>query len=142
MNMILSLDTVKSQAKSLRQSLAASGHTISHSEALELIAKQHGHRDWNTLHASLGNNAGPPWIVGSRVTGAYLGRRFAGEIIGIRDIADGSRFRITVRFDKAVDVIPFESMSNLRKQVNTVVDRAGRTWEKTSDGQPHMVLDM
>jgi len=50
-----SLDSLKTQAKSLRQSLAETGHNVSHAQSLELLAKQLGHRDWNTLHAKVGN---------------------------------------------------------------------------------------
>ena len=47
-------DTHKQMAKRLRADLATRDVTISHAEALELVAHQHGARDWNTLaaHAS------------------------------------------------------------------------------------------
>lgn len=137
-----SLADLKTQAKSLRQALAGSGHAISHSQSLELLARQMGHRDWNTLHASAGNTPTVPYHVGQRVSGAYIGQRFQAEIIGVRTLADKSRFHITLRFDQPVDVIRFDSMSNLRSQVSATVDRTGRTFEKTSDGQPHLVLDI
>jgi hypothetical protein len=41
----------KQQAKRLRTSLAERGVEVTHSEALELVAQQHGARDWNTLAA-------------------------------------------------------------------------------------------
>ena len=41
----------KQQAKRLRTSLAERGVEVTHSEALELVAHQHGARDWNTLAA-------------------------------------------------------------------------------------------
>lgn len=139
----LSLDRLKLQAKNLRQSLADQGHSISHSQSLELLAKQMGHRDWNILHASIGNQPAPAWQVHPRrVTGRYLGHRFAGQVTALREMADGKHFGLTVRFDTPIDVVEFDSMSNFRQQVNAVVDRSGRTVEKTSDGQPHLVLDM
>ena len=41
----------KSMARRLRADLAARDVTLSHSEALELVARQYGVRDWNTLAA-------------------------------------------------------------------------------------------
>ena len=43
----------KSMAKSLRDSLAARGVSFSHSECLEMVAKQFGVADWNTLAAKV-----------------------------------------------------------------------------------------
>jgi catechol 2,3-dioxygenase-like lactoylglutathione lyase family enzyme len=43
--------SAKQMARRLRADLAARGVTITHSEALELVAHQHGARDWNTLAA-------------------------------------------------------------------------------------------
>lgn len=39
-------------ATRLRRALAATGAEIRHAQALELVAQQLGHRDWNTLVAS------------------------------------------------------------------------------------------
>ncbi len=47
-----SLDTLKTQARRLRAELTKSGTAIGHSAALELLAKQQGFKDWNTLHAA------------------------------------------------------------------------------------------
>ena len=53
----------KAMAKSLRNSLAARNILLSHSECLEIVAKQSGFVDWNTLSAKLDvqltNFAGP-----------------------------------------------------------------------------------
>ena len=43
----------KAMAKSLRDSLAARSVLFSHSECLEIVAKQSGFADWNTLSAKL-----------------------------------------------------------------------------------------
>ncbi len=43
----------KSMAKSLRASLAARSVLLSHGESLEIVAKQFGFADWNTLSAKL-----------------------------------------------------------------------------------------
>ena len=41
-------DQAKARARELRAELAAAGTPISHSEALECVAKELGYRDWNT----------------------------------------------------------------------------------------------
>lgn len=43
----------KAMAKAMREALAARGTTISHSEALEIIARQFGLASWNILSARL-----------------------------------------------------------------------------------------
>jgi len=43
----------KAMARALREGLAETGLEISHSRALELVARQAGARDWNTLSARL-----------------------------------------------------------------------------------------
>ena len=43
----------KTMAKSLRASLAARSVLLSHGECLEIVAKQFGFADWNTLSAKL-----------------------------------------------------------------------------------------
>ncbi|WP_193605642.1 DUF6225 family protein [Nocardioides dongkuii] len=42
----------KERARLLRQELAAAGFDVPHSLTLELVAHQHGFRDWNTLAAT------------------------------------------------------------------------------------------
>lgn len=134
------LDDLKTQAERLRANLANDGDFISHSEALELIAHQHGFRDWNGLHAACGNRPPPtPLAIGARVSGRYLGQEFAGEIIGLETLSPG-RVRITLNFDEPVDVITFESFSAFRQRVSCVIDGDGKTAEKTSNGQPHLEL--
>jgi catechol 2,3-dioxygenase-like lactoylglutathione lyase family enzyme len=43
----------KKMARRLRTDLADSGVAVSHSQALEIVAHQHGARDWNTLAAGI-----------------------------------------------------------------------------------------
>lgn len=135
-----SIAGLKAQAKALRAALAASGRDVSHSQSLELLARQHGVRDWNTLHAMAGN-APPGFVLGQRVAGRYLGQHFRGKILAIRSMADDTRLAVTIRFDCPVDVIRFEGMSNLRSQVNAVIDLDGCTVEKTSDGLPQLMIE-
>ena len=137
-----SLDSLKTQAKSLRQSLAETGHNVSHAQSLELLAKQLGHRDWNTLHAKVGNAPAVLFQVGQTVTGSYMGHTFKGILKQVNVLTDGAYHRLTVRFDAPIDVIPFAGMSNFRQQITATVDKNGVTAEKTSDGRPHLVLKM
>ena len=53
----------------------------------------------------------------------------------------GAAFDVTIRFDEAVDVVEFESFSNLRTQVQITVSAAGVSAFRTSDGVPHMVVE-
>lgn len=138
-----SLDALKDQAKRLRARLASEGETISHSRSLELIAAQYGQRDWNTLHAAVGNRPPfNPWMLGSRVKGHYLGQPFEGEILGVQALAaHPGRYRVTMKFDEPVDVVTFESFSAFRQRVMATVDETGRTVEKTSNGRPQLELE-
>lgn len=136
------LDALKAQARRLRKSLEAEGNFISHSEALELVARQYGHRDWNTLHAAAGNRRPEPLAVGSKVSGRYLGQAFTARIIGLTRLNDGARYRVTLDLDEPVDVVTFESFSAWRRRVNGTIGRDGTSAAKTSDGQPHLVLSL
>ena len=138
-----SLAALKSQAKRLRAGLEENGTQISHSRSLELLARQMGFKDWNTLHAAVGNRPQPsPVMLGERVQGTYLGQAFEGEVIGIRTVGAGEKYRLTLHFDEPVDVVTFDSFSAYRQRINCTVDQAGVTAERTSDGRPHLVLDL
>jgi hypothetical protein len=50
----------KAMAKSLRASLSARSVLLSHGECLEIVAKQFGVADWNTLSAKLVARSGHP----------------------------------------------------------------------------------
>jgi hypothetical protein len=134
-----SLEDYKRQAKALRAELG----DLSHAQALELVAKQHGARNWNTLHASLANAPRKAaYAPGQRVSGSYLGQRFEGVIKAVRAIGSDGHCEITLRFDAPVDVVRFHSFSSLRRQVIATIDWTGRTLRKTSDGHPHLILDI
>lgn len=47
------IENLKSQAKRLRNNLAAKNIPLSHSQALEAIAAVHEYKDWNTASAKL-----------------------------------------------------------------------------------------
>ena len=140
------MEGAKAQARTLRAALAAEGREVGHSQALELVAKSHGFRDWNTLHAAIGNGPVPPVVLGQVVEGRYLKQRFLGEVTGIRQLSEGryseGRYEVTLHFDEPVDVVTFDSFSNFRTRVSKVVGPDGRSFDVTSDGVPHLVIDL
>ncbi|MBI1219373.1 MAG: hypothetical protein GC186_12575 [Rhodobacteraceae bacterium] len=134
------LSEAKAQAKALRAALQARGTAISHAQALELVAQQHGARDWNTLHARLEQRNGPSELaLGDRVRGYYLGQPFTGEIVALAGPADHRQ--IEIRLDQPVDTVQFGSFSNLRRQIRGTINTAGRSPRKTSDGAPQLVVE-
>ena len=78
----------KQQAKRLRTSLAERGVEVTHSEALELVAHQHGARDWNTLAAAHAEVAPPraggfgPVIPVLRIFDVDKAREFYTDFLG------------------------------------------------------------
>ena len=136
------IEDLKSQAKRLRASLATS-NPISHSQALEAVARQHGYKDWNTIHAACGNALpGPPWQVGQAVTGAYLGKPVRGTIRSVRAWAEGRMFRVTLDLDEPVNVSAFDSFEVTRRRLTATLSREGETVEKITGGTPQLKLDV
>ena len=135
-----SIETLKSEARALRAERAVAGAPLTHGHALEEIARRHGHRDWNTASAALPNRVMVPFQVGQRVAGTYLGRPFAGLLLGVQLMPDMRHFEVTVKFDKPVDVSRFDSMVIPRQRVRATIDVHGISAARTSDGEPHMRL--
>ena len=88
----------KAMARTLREALAAKATTISNSEALELVARMLGERDWNTLAAAIeaARQREAAWTrlegVHARrepVTGLIVGRVRGGFSV---DLGDASAF--------------------------------------------------
>lgn len=141
-NPLPSVDELKAQAKRLRAQLAILNTPMSHSQSLELLARQYGLRDWNTLHAKASalSNHRPPWAVGDYVRGRYLDQPCAGRILALSVRPDG-RYRVTVHLDEAVDVVPFDSFSSWRQRVTATMSAVGLSVGRRSDGVPHLVLE-
>jgi len=128
------LAAAKAMARALRA--GPGGQGLSHSAALERVARAHGFADWNGCRAAIAGIAPAP---GDRVAGRYLGQWFRGRIR--RAQAEGQGWtRITVDFDHPVDVVRFAAFSNLRRRVSASIGPAGHSRERTSDGQPQLVL--
>lgn len=127
----------KTQAKALRKALAAQGVTISHAQALELLAQQQGERDWNTLHAKLAKSL--TLQLNQILKGRYMGQFFEGTLISIAK--KGSHYQIVIQLDKPIDTVTFSSFSNHRKRLRAVINSDGQSLAKTSDGVPHLVIE-
>lgn len=131
----------KTQARRLRGQLAETGTDISHGQALDLVARQHGARDWNTLRALAVKSAStPPLGVGDRVQGRYLGQPFTGHVHGLSQTARAPFRRITLHFDTPVDVVRFDSFSAFRQRVSGTIGRDGVSPQKTSNGEPQLIV--
>ena len=78
---------------------------------------------------------------GDLVSGRYLKQTFSGRVLGVRELYDGAAFEVTIQFDEAVDVVEFDSFSNLRTRVTITVSPAGVSQARTSDGAPHMIVE-
>jgi hypothetical protein len=132
---------VKDQAKRLRIKMAEDGETIGHANSLELVAHQHGFRDWNTMLAAIGN--GPPtgWVIGDKVSGTYLSQPFTGQVASI-SITKPGWFRLELHLDEAIDVVKFDGFSNFRTRIRGVIGPKGHSVERTSDGQAHLQIDL
>lgn len=133
-------DQAKARAREIRAQEAAKGRQISHSASLELVAREQGHPDWNTLSARLGNTPEVPLQIGDRVCGSYLKQPFDGTVLSVSSRADGSAFDVVIEFDTPVDVVTFDSFNNFRSRVHALISPGGTSFVKTSDGIPHMVV--
>jgi hypothetical protein len=140
---IRTLAEAKAAARALRSALEALGHGVCHGQALDLVARQNGERNWNALHARLCVEAAPagspPFHLHQRVQGHYLKQSFTGEIVALS--CDGNtRYKLAIRLDAPVDTVVFDSFSNWRRHIRGVVGRDGRSRHKTADGAPHLIV--
>lgn len=129
----------KQEARHLRATLAEQGEAISHAQALERVARRHGFRDWNAFHAEMRNRRPQGWQAGGRVTGRYLSQPFAATVLAAERLRPGW-FRLVLDLDAAVDVVRFDSFSNLRRRIRVVIGPDSHSKERTSDGTPHVEL--
>lgn len=137
---IQSVQSLKFEAKALREERSAAGESISHAAALEAVAKAHGFRDWNTARAVLPDRVAVPFQVGQRVHGTYLEQPFKGMLIGVQLMGDGQHFKITVNFDEPVNVTPNFMFAAYRHRVVATVDLHGVTPALRGNGTPQMVV--
>lgn len=138
---IFTRDRAKIRAKTLRAEALANGRLMSHSQALEQMARENGFSDWNVMSARLGNRPDFNFSVGDVVAGDYLKQAFIGRVTLVREMAGGSAFEIEVDFDEPVDVVSFTSFSAWRKRVRATITARGVSFAKTGDGLPQMVIE-
>ncbi|MGB8621388.1 MAG: glyoxalase superfamily protein [Paracoccaceae bacterium] len=131
----------KAQARRLRERLNAEGSEISHGKSLELVAHQHGFRDWNTFHAAIGNRPPAGFTPGGRVRGHYLSQPFEATVLSVEMPRPGW-FRLELDLDTPVDVVTFDSFSNFRKRIRGTVGPSGVSRERTADGRPHLEIEI
>jgi hypothetical protein len=131
----------KEQAQRLRTKLTEDGSPIGHAKSLELVAHQHGFRDWNTMFAAIGNGPPKDWVVGDKVNGTYLSQPFSAHVVGMSIVKPGW-FRLELQLDEAVDVVTSDSFSNFRSRIRGVVGPKGHSIERTSDGEPQLQVDL
>lgn len=132
--------TYKDQAKRLRAALAEDGFAVSHSKALELVARQHGTRDWNTLAAAPAPTQGVPFHVGDRVEGTFNGQPAQGRVFGMEQTIKPDLWRATIAFDPPVDVVTSKLFSSERRRVTMVIGADGRSRRLTGTETGVMAL--
>jgi hypothetical protein len=142
-------DAHKASAKRLRTALAEDGIAITHAKALELVARQNGARDWNTLAAQAPEAkptpvatiaATAPFGVGEAVAGTFNGRAAHGRIIGLEETIKPDLWRVTVAFDPPVDVATSQLFTAERRRVQMVVGADGRSRRLTGTETGVMAL--
>lgn len=136
----LSAQTLKSEAKALRETRAKAGLPLTHGAALEEVARAHGYRDWNTARAALPDRVPVPFQLGMRVKGFYLEQPFRGALIGVQLLADMQHYKVTVMFDEPVNVTPDFMFSAHRQRVVATIDVHGTSIAMRGNGQPQMRL--
>ncbi len=135
----VSIARLKREARRYREQALLDGESISHSAALERIAKEYGFRDWNTASAVLTKES-LQLCIGQQVTGRYLGHSFQGELRGLQAVSPQT-LRVEIAFDSPIDVVGFSSFSAWRRRIRGVIGRNGRSIAKISTGEPHLVID-
>jgi hypothetical protein len=140
----------KASAKRLRAALAEDGIAVSHARALELVARQNGVRDWNTLAAQPAGAGRPvpaapvvaaaPFGVGETVEGTFNGRDAHGRVIGLEETIKPDLWRVTVAFDPPVNAATSQLFSAERRRVQMVVGADGRSRRLTGTETGVMAL--
>ncbi len=137
---IPSSQTLKAEARNLREHRARAGQPMTHSAALESVARSHGYRDWNTARAALPDRSAVPFQPGMRLRGFYLEQPFTGLLIGVQILSGLRHLKVTVQFDEPVNVTPNLMFAAHRTRVTATVDARGFSPALRGNGQPQMRL--
>jgi hypothetical protein len=135
-----SAQTLKSEARALRETRQKLGETLTHGAALDQVSRAHGFRDWNTARAALPDRVPVPFQVGMRVRGFYLEQPFKGLLIGVQLSSSMTTYAVTVMFDEPVNVTPNFMFAAHRQRVTATVDIHGVSPALRGNGQPQMRL--
>lgn len=140
----------KTHARRLRDALAAEGIGLSHGRALDIVARQHGERDWNTLAARASASAGAPetapetkpapFAVGDAVAGLFNGAPATGRVIGLAETIKPDLWRVTVKFSPPVDASTSANFRAERTRVEMIVGADGRSRRLTGTETGVMAL--
>lgn len=138
----------KIHARRLRDALAAEGIALSHGKALDIVARQHGERDWNTLAARASAAAAPepvpeaaaPFAVGDAVAGLFNGAPAMGRVIGLAETIKPGLWRVTVKFSPPVDASTSANFRAERTRVEMIVGADGRSRRLTGSETGVMAL--
>lgn len=140
----------KTHARRLRDALAADGIAISHGKALDIVARQNGSRDWNTLSATLAAlpaadvsgdpMPGAPFGLSDSVRGHFNGRPAEGRVIGLEETIKPGLWRATIAFDPPVDASTSPNFRAERRRVTMVVGADGRSRRLTGTETGVMAL--
>lgn len=134
----------KTHAKRLRDALATDGVPISHARALEIVARQNGARDWNTLSARTVDQLAPapavPFQVGQSVAGTFNGTPAKGRVIGLEETIKPELWRVTVAFNPPVNASTSELFKAERRRVTMVVGADGKSRRLTGTETGVMAL--
>lgn len=138
----------KSHARRLRDALASEGISVSHGKALDLVARQQGVRDWNTLSARARRDApvaesprsAAPFGLGETVEGTFNDRPAKGRVIGLSETIKPDLWRVTVHFDPPVDASTSDNFVVERRRVEMVVGSDGRSRRLTGTETGVMAL--
>lgn len=133
---------LKAQARRYRSSKAAQGRTISHSRALELVARQYGFFDWNTAIAHARMLPVPQGFpAGSHVSGQYMGQEFEARVTAATQLSANETF-ISLELWEPVDVVESDRFSAFRKRVSAIVGPDGNSYERLSTGNPQLSVQL
>ncbi len=122
-------EDLKRQARRMRDHFAEKNIDISHSAALEAIAKQHGYKDWNILSALINRQSMTiEWPeFDEMISGTYLGHNFTGKILKIQTCTIENLRRYTIKFDDPIDVVASKHFSSFRRQINCFLNKDRRS---------------
>ncbi len=131
---------LKAQARRYRSSKVAQGREVSHSRALELVARQYGFFDWNTAIAHARTLPVPEeFPAGSHVSGRYMGQDFEARVTAATRLSAEETF-ISLELWEPVDVVQSDRFSAFRKRVSGVIGPDGNSYERLSTGNPQLAV--